>query len=358
MSAAADHVQPLYTQNPQNLQPTALAATVPHMLEPSTNAHLPSQTRELHHQTAIVATHQSTMSSHELPLQSHPQPHPQHSYTGLPKRVVGHSSSHNPTACPKPPSFNLRKVHDLRTRAALNLDNPPDPLPKPSVSRSSESLPWASAHLLPQYPTKHVHTKHPLAQGSMHSSKLVQVQLDSIDRQKFNPSAAIASAMLADTPDIRAIMGRITAKSLNTSLKSTQYPSLLPSNPLLAHDANSDDPISSTADIKTIGTFKMGRTNTDGVYIKKIPRAKKSVSQAWFTSLERKPNPEDLRPTHLEIDTISLPYPELRDDPFQPFHKEDPAHSSISSLDLNFEDYRLSRLFETPISISSFDFHQ
>ncbi|KAI8923500.1 hypothetical protein BC831DRAFT_470697 [Entophlyctis helioformis] len=220
--------------------------------------------------------------------------------------------------------INPRKVVDPRTRAKLNMDHQ-SPLVSNGRLPASDST---SSSIL----------DHP---GSL-SSQVLHKQMQTVARSSFDPVSAMASVMVADPDEVLAIMSKVTSKSLNAGRQWSQYANLVQLDSAYRRADSSASHCSAVVP-NTSETVSHHRT---------MPRAKKVVSEAWLTSLEDKPDASEFLPLHLEVDTISLPYPELQDNPFTTVYASDGP--LIGSFDLNFEDYHRWMVFDQPITSRDF----
>ncbi|EGF78010.1 expressed protein [Batrachochytrium dendrobatidis JAM81] len=273
---------------------------------------------------------------------------------------------HNPTSFIQTNTFrpsklkqiNPHKVIDPRTRAKLGLDpqQTSNAIPKGLAhdKNNTHATPWASAHLLPQYPSKAAASSQILDHPTLHSSRLIQLQMKAVSQHMFDPVQAMATVILDAPDDTREIMRRITSKSLNSSLKSTQYSNLVQINN--SSNLKKETNENSCNDLHLdSGSIYKSRDHGNIIQTKKIPRAKKAVNKTWLASMDKNPNASDFKPAHLEVDTISLPYPELRDNPFLLPLTNEYVKPVIASMDVNLEDYRLSKLLAKPVWFSDFD---
>ncbi|KAJ3168386.1 hypothetical protein HDU87_001185 [Geranomyces variabilis] len=155
-----------------------------------------------------------------------------------------------------------------------------------------------------------------LARPALNSTRALHAQTRRAAAEQFDPVAAVQALMEVDGHTVRDVQSRITAKSLNIRRTHEQYHNLarIPS-------ASSSSP--SPHHTATITTSPQPPPYA-------IPRAKKSVPKAYLAARAPPPPPflatESLPQTqtqshhhhhhhprhqqHLELDTISLPYPQ------------------------------------------------
>ncbi|KAJ3329974.1 serine/threonine-protein kinase KIN2 [Blyttiomyces sp. JEL0837] len=130
----------------------------------------------------------------------------------------------------------------------------------------------------------------PLEVPSINSSKRLQAML--LTRPSFDSNEVMHRKIAEGDPEIKRIQNKITTQALNVHRNKSEYEDLIPLDP-------ADESLTDQCPPK-------GRS---------IPRAKKALSQSWLAARDLKPPLEELKSPNLQVDTISLPYPQLNYDP-------------------------------------------
>ncbi|TPX66176.1 hypothetical protein SpCBS45565_g04662 [Spizellomyces sp. 'palustris'] len=194
-----------------------------------------------------------------------------------------------------------------------------------------------------------------LDRPTANSSKFIQNRIDKVKQDRFDPVQAVAELMIKDREAVRRVQTRVTAQSLNIDRNTTQYSNLTPINTHWVHQHSKSrtrsDHIARME--QAAGEPIMSTTSGPEPASKRIQRAKKSVSQAWLDARDTKMNAEEFKPKNLEMDTISIPYPQISDDPFA--NGPDAPRLTMGSLELNLEDWNRLMFYEKPVRCQDFD---
>ncbi|KAJ3295587.1 hypothetical protein HK104_002491 [Borealophlyctis nickersoniae] len=179
-------------------------------------------------------------------------------YTILAKQLPQNSSRRG-----KVGGIDPSKIVDPRLRGQLSLDPAvdhhtmrPPPAPRPTAALGVSSIP---------IPIAASSRSSNLDEPTANSSKLIQLQMDSVRQAKFDPVHAVAKLIVTDKGTVRKVQDRVTAKALNVGRTAAQYSNLVS----LDQSSSPRDKIA-------------------------LPRARKSVPQSKTKEDQLKPTAEDL----------------------------------------------------------------
>ncbi|KAJ3219528.1 hypothetical protein HDU67_000473 [Dinochytrium kinnereticum] len=220
-----------------------------------------------------------------------------------------------------------RAVVDPRVRGELGLQPEVDPrLMRVSALRIA---PRPLTHPLEPAAERGEEAGGVLVRPSTNSSRYQAEQIRQIAEARFDADVEILNLSKRDPEEIRRLRSRVAGKSVNVGGTEPLFTNLIP---ISAASTESQPYVEKT----------------------RLPRAKKTLSKAWLDFKENRPRFEDTWAGDLEVDSISLPYPQLSYNPFEgiPNRHGDEGFKpsvSIASLTANLEDVHRREFFERPL---------
>ncbi|KAJ3413733.1 hypothetical protein HDV05_007636 [Chytridiales sp. JEL 0842] len=203
------------------------------------------------------------------------------------------------------------------------------------------------------------------------STNFLTHKLNSLQNASFNPTQALSKLKASDKKTSRKVYEDVTSGALNIPRSTSEYKNLVKLDTTLL-----PKPKPATATSATIEN-QDPQLAVNAEVLSRItkPRAKKSVRKEWLESRSLKPNLERFRSSNFEVDTISLPFPQLSYNPFvtvSNMHKgeEDGVYGmfageegvgtvihpvlSMGSFEINMEDTKRLFFYERPVKIADF----